>query len=122
MLFENRGLSNAYDHEMSTLLAIARGEWLRDESKVPLADVAVADGKIVAVAPNLQIVAKETVDAAGLLVTPGFVDIHTHYDGQVTWDEALEKLAGARLDHEKEVEGRELEGRGSEGLIGINLI
>ena len=38
----HRGLSNAYDHEMATLLAIARGEWLRDESKVPLADVAVA--------------------------------------------------------------------------------
>ena len=38
----HRGLSNAYDHEMSTLLAIARGEWLRDESKVPLADVVVA--------------------------------------------------------------------------------
>ena len=38
----SRGLSNAYDHEMSTLLAIARGEWLLDESKVPLADVAVA--------------------------------------------------------------------------------
>ena len=38
----HRGLSNAYDHEMATLLAIASGEWLRDESKVPLADVAVA--------------------------------------------------------------------------------
>ena len=37
-----RGLSNAYDHEMSTLLAIASGEWLRDPSKVPLADLAVA--------------------------------------------------------------------------------
>ena len=38
----SRGLSNAYEHEMSTLLAIARGEWLHDPSKVPLADVAVA--------------------------------------------------------------------------------
>ena len=38
----SRGLSNAYDHEMSTLLAIERGEWLRDPSKVPFADVAVA--------------------------------------------------------------------------------
>ena len=37
-----RGLSNAYEHEMSTLLTIARGEWLRDESNVPFADVAVA--------------------------------------------------------------------------------
>ena len=38
----SRGLSNAYDHEMSTLRAIVEGEWLRDPSEVPLADVAVA--------------------------------------------------------------------------------
>ena len=38
----SRGLSNAYEHEMSTLLAIVRGEWLRDPSKVPFADVVVA--------------------------------------------------------------------------------
>ena len=38
----HRGLSNAYYHEMSTLSVIAFGEWLRDPSKVPFADVAVA--------------------------------------------------------------------------------
>ena len=38
----HRGLSNAYDHEMATLRAIVEGEWLRDLSKVQLADVAVA--------------------------------------------------------------------------------
>ena len=32
---------------------------------------------------------REEVDARGLLVTPGFVDIHTHYDGQVTWENHL---------------------------------
>ena len=34
--------------------------------------------------------AREEIDAKGLLVTPGFVDIHTHYDGQATWDSHLQ--------------------------------
>ena len=54
------------------------------------ADVAIRDGVIVAVGPDLDGEAAEIIDAAGQLVTPGFVDIHTHYDGQVTWDEILE--------------------------------
>ncbi len=33
--------------------------------------------------------AQQTVDATGLWITPGFVDTHTHYDGQVTWDECF---------------------------------
>ena len=54
------------------------------------ADVAITDGVIVAVGSNLEGEAREVIDATGLLVTPGFVDVHTHYDGQVTWDETLE--------------------------------
>jgi len=50
-----------------------------------VADVAVQDGKIAAVGPSLGRGRRE-IDAGGLLVTPGFVDIHTHYDGQATWD------------------------------------
>ncbi|MGZ0188261.1 MAG: N-acyl-D-amino-acid deacylase family protein [Alphaproteobacteria bacterium] len=48
------------------------------------ADVAVADGQIIAVG---QVNAKgvEELDARGRLVMPGFVDVHTHYDAQVTW-------------------------------------
>jgi N-acyl-D-aspartate/D-glutamate deacylase len=52
------------------------------------ADVAVQDGRIVAVGTCLG-PAHRVVDATGLLVTPGFVDIHTHYDGQATWDANL---------------------------------
>ena len=52
------------------------------------ADVAVTDGRIVAVG-LVEGDALETIDATGLLVTPGFVDIHTHYDGQITWDPLL---------------------------------
>jgi N-acyl-D-aspartate/D-glutamate deacylase len=50
--------------------------------------VAVAEGKIVEVG-KLGGAAKRTVDADGLVVTPGFVDIHTHYDAQATWDPHL---------------------------------
>jgi N-acyl-D-aspartate/D-glutamate deacylase len=49
------------------------------------ADVAVKDGNIAAVG-NIGGSGKEEIDARGRLVTPGFVDIHTHYDGQATWD------------------------------------
>jgi N-acyl-D-amino-acid deacylase len=51
-------------------------------------DVAVRDGWIVATG-QVNGRGKEEIDAAGLLVTPGFVDIHTHYDGQSIWSERL---------------------------------
>ena len=57
-------------------------------------DVAVKDGKVVAVGDAIEGEAAETVDADGKLVTPGFVDIHTHYDGQATWDDVLDPSAG----------------------------
>ena len=47
------------------------------------ADIAIDGGKIVAVG-EVAGAANEEIDARGLLVTPGFVDIHTHYDGQAT--------------------------------------
>ena len=50
------------------------------------ADVAVDDGIITAVGELESAAAQRTFDADGLLVTPGVVDVHTHYDGQVTWD------------------------------------
>jgi N-acyl-D-aspartate/D-glutamate deacylase len=51
-------------------------------------DIGIKDGKVVAVgeAPEL---AAQTVDAAGMIVAPGFVDVHTHYDAQVLWDPML---------------------------------
>jgi N-acyl-D-aspartate/D-glutamate deacylase len=50
------------------------------------ADVALEGGRIVGIGKNLGSAA-HTIDARGCIVTPGFVDIHTHYDGQVSWDE-----------------------------------
>ena len=52
------------------------------------ADVGVAGGRIVEVG-RVTTAARERVAAAGAWVTPGFVDIHTHYDGQATWDETF---------------------------------
>ena len=52
------------------------------------ADVAIRDGVVIEVGRVEGSAARE-IDADGALVTPGFVDIHTHYDGQATWDEQL---------------------------------
>ena len=52
------------------------------------ADVAITDGLIAAVGQDLGAATQE-VDATGCYVTPGFVDIHTHYDGQATWDQEM---------------------------------
>ncbi len=51
-------------------------------------DVVVEDGVITAVGDGAAdgVVGRREIDADGLLVTPGFIDIHTHFDGQVTWD------------------------------------
>jgi N-acyl-D-aspartate/D-glutamate deacylase len=51
-------------------------------------DLGIKDGKIVAVGTADE-GAKETIDASGAVVAPGFVDMHTHYDGQISWDEEL---------------------------------
>ena len=53
-----------------------------------LADVAVQNGKIVAIG-KVEGAAARTIDAAGKIVCPGFVDPHTHYDAQITWDQLL---------------------------------
>ncbi len=70
---------------------IIRGGTLIDGTGAPrrTADVGVADGTVVAVG-RIDDSATTEIDADGALVTPGFVDIHTHYDGQATWDPQLQ--------------------------------
>jgi len=56
-------------------------------------DIAISGGRITAVG-KVQGSGAEEIDATGKLVTPGFVDIHTHYDGQVTWEDRLFPSSG----------------------------
>ena len=70
-------------------LVIRNGTVIDGTGKPPIeADVAVSAGRIAAVGRVAGSGAEE-IDARGKLVTPGFVDIHTHYDGQAIWDSHL---------------------------------
>src|SRR5580658_8622151 len=70
--------------------AVLRGADVVDGTGAPSrrVDVAVADGRIVGVGPDLPD-DFPTVDLTGLVLAPGFVDPHTHYDAQVFWDPGL---------------------------------
>jgi N-acyl-D-aspartate/D-glutamate deacylase len=69
---------------------VIRGGSIIDGSGAPAfsGDVAIAAGRIAAVGGK-QGPARREIDADGLLVTPGWVDVHTHYDGQAMWDPLL---------------------------------
>ena len=75
---------------MSTHDLIVRNGTIFDGTGAPPfeGDVAVSRGRIVAVG-QVSGSGTEEIDAKGKIVTPGFVDIHTHYDGQATWDSRL---------------------------------
>ena len=65
-----------------------KGGTVVDGTRVPRyrADVWIKDGKIAQVGGRAPGFAKQVIDADGLLVAPGFVDLHTHYDAQIRWD------------------------------------
>jgi len=75
---------------MAELDLIIRGGSVIDGTGSPArtADVGVLDGVVVEVG-RIGTASRRELDADGLLVTPGFVDIHAHYDGQATWDDRL---------------------------------
>lgn len=76
-------------------LVIRRGTVVAGTGGAPIvADVLVQEGVIAAVERDIVAPGAESLDAEGLLVTPGFVDVHTHYDGQVTWENSLGPSSG----------------------------
>lgn len=70
---------------------VIRGGTLADGlgSDLREGDLAVSDGRIAAIG-TIDGRGREEIDARGKLVTPGFIDIHTHYDGQATWDSRMQ--------------------------------
>lgn len=69
---------------------VIRNGWVLDGTGAPgfQADVAI-EGETIVQVGRVTARGAEEIDAKGLLVTPGFVDIHTHYDGQAVWDSHL---------------------------------
>ncbi|MBM4256938.1 MAG: amidohydrolase family protein [Deltaproteobacteria bacterium] len=65
-----------------------KGGTVVDGTRAPRrqADVWIKDGKIAQVGGKAEGTAKRTIDAGGLIVAPGFIDLHTHYDAQIRWD------------------------------------
>src|ERR1700737_1038654 len=65
-----------------------KGGTVVDGTRVPRfhGDIWIKDGKVVQIGGRAQGFAKKTIDADGLIVAPGFVDLHTHYDAQIRWD------------------------------------
>ena len=73
---------------------LIKGAHIADGTGAPAenGDIGIRDGKIVE-RGHISEDAREVIDADGALVTPGWIDIHTHYDGQVTWDDQIDPSA-----------------------------
>ena len=61
------------------------------------ADLAVKNGKIERIGDLSQDSASETIDASGKIVTPGFIDLHTHLDAQIGWDPLMSSVSYTHL-------------------------
>ncbi|MGE4431259.1 MAG: amidohydrolase family protein [Sphingobium sp.] len=82
---------------MATYDLLIRNGQIVDGTGAPsfIADLAIRDGHIAEIAPGIDAAdAHETIDADGHIVTPGWIDPHTHFDGQATWDDKMDPVFG----------------------------
>ena len=73
---------------MAEFDVVIRGGMVVDGMRMPRfrGDVGIKDGRIAKIGRLRSTDAAQTIDASGLIVAPGFVDLHTHYDAQLFWD------------------------------------
>src|SRR3546814_16937872 len=75
-------MTGTHDYDL-----VIRGGRVVDGTRMPsyVGDVAIKNGKIAATG-KIAGTGKEEIDAKGLIVAPGFIDIHTHYEAQIQWE------------------------------------
>ena len=73
---------------MAEFDTVIKGGTIIDGLRTPryVADIGISDGRIAYIGRLNASDGERVLDAEGLIVAPGFVDLHTHYDGQVYWD------------------------------------
>src|ERR1700719_5426785 len=80
--------SISWRDQMAEFDLVIRGGTVIDGTRMPRyrADIGIKDGKVAKLGNLKAHQAKQVIDAGGLNVAPGFVDLHTHYDAQLFWD------------------------------------
>jgi hypothetical protein len=93
---------------MAQFDTIIKGGTVVDGTRVPRykADIGVKNGKIAKIGKLNSSDATKVVDASGLVVAPGFIDLHTHYDAQLHWDPYCSIRGRRHVGHDRQLRVR----------------